>query len=276
MEPQENWYEGAKGERLFLRSWRPAGAPRAVAILLHGLGDHSGLYPMIPEALVPCGLAVYAPDLRGNGRSPGPRGHVDSWSDFREDLHRLVARVRSAEPGAPLFLLGNSLGGLIVLDYAFHYPEGLRGVVALSPPLGEIGVPPVLLALGRVASRIWPRFSLETGMDLTGLSRDPQVVRDVLADPLFHRRGTARLSTEVTGAIALVQEQAPRFPVPVLVMHGSADRMVRPDGSRRFIDRVGHPDKRLIEYDGAYHALLADLGWERVLADLGDWIGARL
>lgn len=276
MKPQESWYEGAQGERLFLRAWRPAGRPRAAAIFLHGLGDHSGLYPMIAEALVPCGLAVYAPDLRGNGRSPGPRGHVDSWSDFREDLHRLVARVRSAEPGAPLFLVGNSLGGLIVLDYALGYPEGLRGVVALSPPLGEIGVPPVLLALGRVASRIWPRFSLETGMDLTGLSRDPEVVRDVLADPLFHRRGTARLSTAVTGAIARMQEQAPRFPVPVLVMHGSADRMVRPDGSRRFIDRVGHPDKGLIEYDGAYHALLADLDRERVLADLGDWIGARL
>jgi alpha-beta hydrolase superfamily lysophospholipase len=275
MEPQESWYQGAKGERLFLRSWRPAEAPGAAAIFLHGLGDHSGLYPMIAEALVPCGLSVYAPDLRGNGRSPGPRGHVDSWSDFREDLHRLVARVRSAEPGAPLFLLGNSLGGLIVLDYALGYPEGLHGVVALSPPLGEIGVPRVLLTLGRVASRIWPRFSLETGMDLTGLSRDPDVVRDVLADPLFHRRGTARLSTEVAGAIARVQEQAPRFPRPVLVMHGSADRMVRPDGSRRFIDRVGHPDKELIEYAGAYHALLADLDRERVLADLGDWIGAR-
>ncbi|HET6577166.1 MAG TPA: alpha/beta hydrolase [Gemmatimonadales bacterium] len=276
MEPQESWYEGAQGERLFLRAWRPAGKSRAAAIFLHGLGDHSGLYPMIAETLVPCGLAVYAPDLRGNGRSPGPRGHVDSWSDFREDLHRLVARVRPAEPGAPLFLLGNSLGGLIVLDYALGYPGGLRGVMALSPPLGEIGVPPALLALGRIASRIWPRFSLETGMDLTGLSRDPEVVRGVLADPLFHRRGTARLSTEVVGAIARVQEQAPRFPLPVLVMHGSADRMVRPDGSRRFIHRVGHPDKELIEYDGSYHALLADFDRERVLADLSDWIGARL
>jgi acylglycerol lipase len=80
----------------------------------------------------------------------------------------------------------------------------------------------------------------------------------------------------VTGAIARVQEQAARFPVPVLVMHGSADRMVRPEGSRRFIDRVGHPDKELIEYQGAYHALLADLDGERVLADLGAWIAAHL
>ena len=276
MDPQENWYEGADGERLFFRSWKPAGVPRAAVVFLHGLGDHSGLYPMLADALVPCGMAVYAPDLRGNGRSPGPRGHIDSWSRFGEDLRRLAVRVRAAEPGIPLFLLGNSLGGLIVLDYALRCPEGVRGVVALSPPLGGIGVPPVLLALGRVASRVWPRFSLETGMDLTGLSRDPQVVRDVLADPLFHRRGTARLSTEVTAAIARVQQDAPRFPLPVLVMHGSADHMVLPDGSRRFIDRVGHPDKRLIEYEDAYHALLADLDRERVLADLVEWIGAHL
>jgi acylglycerol lipase len=276
MESQEGWYEGFDGARLFLRTWSPAPQSRAAAIFLHGLGDHSGLYPMIPEALVPRGLAVYAPDLRGNGRSPGQRGHVESWADFREDLHRLVARVGSAEPGRPLFLLGNSLGGLIVLDYALRYPADPRGVVALSPPLGELGVPSALLALGRVASRIWPRFSLETGMDLTGLSRDPQVVRDVPADPLFHRRGTARLSTAVTGAIARVQEQAAGFPVPVLVMHGSADRMVRPDGSRRFIERVGHPDRELIEYQGAYHALLADLDRERVLADLDAWIVAHL
>jgi acylglycerol lipase len=80
----------------------------------------------------------------------------------------------------------------------------------------------------------------------------------------------------VTGAVARVQEQAARFPTPVLVMHGSADRMVRPDGSRQFIDRVAHPDKRLIEYDGAYHALLADLDRERVLSDLGAWIAAHL
>ena len=276
MQPQEDWYEGAGGDRLFFRIWKPAGASRAAVIFLHGLGDHSGLYPMLADALGPCGISVYAPDLRGNGRSPGYRGHVDSWSSFREDLRCLAGQVRSAAPGVPLFLVGNSLGGLIVLDYALRYPEGVRGVVALSPPLGEIGVPPVLLALGRAVSRIWPRFALETGMDLTGLSRDPAVVREVLADPLFHRRGTARLSTEVTGAMARVQEQAARFPAPVLVMHGSADRMVRPDGSRRFIASVRRADKLLIEYDGAYHALLADLDRERVLSDLGAWIAAHL
>lgn len=276
MEEQETWYEGAGGVRLYCRSCRTAGAPRAAVISLHGLGDHSGLYPMVGEALAPRGIAVYSPDLRGNGRSPGQRGYIDAWADLREDLRYLVARTRAEHPGVPVFLLGNSLGGLVVLDYASHHPDEVRGVVALAPPLGELGVPAPLLALGRVLSRIWPRFSLETGMDLSGLSRDPALADEVLADPLFHRRGTARLSTEVTSTIARVQREAPRFPVPLLVVHGAADRMVSPEGSRRFVARAGQRDKTFLEIPGGYHALLADLDRERVLAAVQDWVAARI
>jgi alpha-beta hydrolase superfamily lysophospholipase len=219
---------------------------------------------------------VHSHDLRGNGRSAGQRAYVERWEEYREDLARFVATVRSEEGDLPLFLLGNSLGGLIALDYALHHPDGLRGVVAASPPLGRLGVPAPLLALGRVLSRVWPRFSIRTGMDLSGLARDPAVVEQVLADPLFHRVGTARLSTEVAAAIARVQEGAPRFPLPLLVLHGSEDRMVPPDGSRSFVPRVGHPDHQLREYPGAYHVLFADLDRERVLTDLEQWIVARL
>lgn len=272
----EFWYEGAGGARLYCRSGGTPGASRAAVISLHGLGDHSGLYPMVGEALAPHGIAVYSPDLRGNGRSPGQRGYIDAWADLREDLRCLVARTRAEHPGAPVFLLGNSLGGLVVLDYASHHPDEVRGVVALAPPLGELGVPAPLLALGRVLSRVWPRFSLETGMDLSGLSRDPALAGEVLADPLFHRRGTARLSTEVTATIARVQREAPRFPVPLLVVHGADDRMVSPEGSRRFVARAGQRDKTLLEIPGGYHALLADLDRERVLAAIRDWIALRI
>jgi alpha-beta hydrolase superfamily lysophospholipase len=172
--------------------------------------------------------------------------------------------------------LGNSLGGLVVLDYALERPTGLRGVIAAAPPLGKLGVPPLLMALGRVMSRIIPRFSLQVGMDLTGLARDPAVVEAVLADPYFHRRGTARLSTEVTAAIARVQSSAERLSVPLLILHGSADRMVPPDGSREFIAKVRHPDHQLKEYPGGYHGLFADLNANEVLGDLHQWISARI
>jgi alpha-beta hydrolase superfamily lysophospholipase len=245
-------------------------------INVHGLGDHSGLYPALVEHFTARGIAVYAHDIRGNGRSPGQRAYVERWDEYREDLARFVALVRREEPDRPIFLLGNSLGGLIVLDYALYRPEGIQGIIAASPPLGRLGVPAPLLALGRVLSRVWPRFSLRTGMDLSGLARDPVVVETVLADPLFHRVGTARLSTEVAAAIARVQAAAPRFPLPLLVIHGSDDRMVPPDGSRAFVARVGHPDRELREYAGAYHVLFADLDRVRVLTDVEQWITARL
>ena len=123
---------------------------------------------------------------------------------------------------------------------------------------------------------MWPRFSLRTGMDLSGLARDPMVAAAVLDDPLFHRMGTARLSTEVVAAIARVQAEAERFPLPLLLLHGSADRMVPPDGSRAFMARVRHPDRELREYPEAYHVLFADLDRDRVLNDLEQWIAARL
>ena len=271
----EEWFQGARGVRLFCRHARPAGTPRAVLVSLHGLGDHSGLYPMLPAAVLPLGLEIFAPDLRGNGRSPGQRAYVERWGELREDLRRLIIWVRSERPGIPLFLLGNSLGGLVVLEYVLEHPQGVRGVIAIAPPLGDLGVPAPLLALGRVLSRLWPRFSLDTGMDLSGLARDPEVAARVLRDPLFHRKGTARLSTEVTAAIARVQTGAPAFPLPVLVLHGSADRMVPPEGSRRFVAASGQPDRQLIEYPGGYHALLADLDGAAVLQDVVGWILAR-
>src|SRR3954469_787368 len=272
----EGTFTGTRGLRLFRRIRRPAGRARGVVINLHGLGDHSGLYPDLMDHLTAAGFVVHAPDLRGNGRSPGQRGYVRRWEELREDLGAYVALVRSEEPGLLLFLLGNSLGGLIVLDYARVHPEGLRGVIAAAPPLGRLSVPAPLMALGRIMSRVWPRFSVPTGMDLSGLAKDPTVRDAVLADPLFHRRGTARLSTEVVAAIARVQAAAPRFRVPVLILHGSADRMVAPEGSRAFIVRVGHPDHELREYPEGYHALFADHDRTRVLDDLERWIVSRL
>lgn len=273
---EEGWFTGARGLSLFRRVWRPAGHARAVLINLHGLGDHSGLYPTLVDHCTTRGITVHAYDLRGNGRSPGRRGHVGRWEEFREDLRRFVDLVRGEDPGRPLFLLGNSMGGLIVLDYVLQHPEGIRGVIAASPPLGRLGVPAPLLALGRLLSRFWPGFSVRTGMDLTGLARDPVVAETVLADPLFHRVGSARLSTELVAAVARVQAAAPRFPLPLLVLHGSDDRMVPPDGSRTFVPRVGHPDHELREYSGAYHVLFADLDRELVLGDLERWIVSRL
>jgi alpha-beta hydrolase superfamily lysophospholipase len=270
---QEGKFSGVGGLELYYQAWLPpAESRRAVLVNLHGLGDHSGLYPSLAGYLPGQGVALYAFDMRGNGRSPGQRAYLSSWEEFRGDLQAFLGRVRETEPELPLFLLGNSLGGLVVLDYAIHHPQRLAGVIAAAAPLGPLGVPKFLMALGRIMSRVWPRFSLNVGMDLSGLARDPAVIEAVVADPLFHRRGTARLSTEVTTAIQRVRAMAGRLSVPLLLLHGSEDRMVPPDGSRAFFADVRHPDRQYREYPGAYHGLFADLDSAEVLADVARWI----
>jgi alpha-beta hydrolase superfamily lysophospholipase len=270
-------FPGWGGLPLYYQSWLPtARPPRALLVNLHGLGDHSGLYPNLVGHLAGCGYAVYAFDMRGNGRSPGQRAYVGSWREYREDLRAFLTLVRQWERPLPLFLLGNSLGGLVVLEYALYHPEDLAGVIAAAPPLGKLSVPPLLMALGRVMSRIIPRFSLQVGMDLAGLARDQTVIQTVLADQFFHRRGTARLSTEVIAAIARVQDGAAQFTLPLLLLHGSDDRMVPPDGSRTFFSKLRSPEREFREYPGAYHGLFADLGYQEVLRDVERWLEARL
>ena len=276
VEHQEGTFSGHGGIRLFYQVWVPAGAKRAVLINLHGLGDHSGLYPNLTAYIPTQAIALYAYDMRGNGRSPGQRAYLRRWEEYRADLAAFLRVVRQKEPDLPLFLLGNSLGGLVVLDYVLKHPDGVAGVIAAAAPLGAVGVPPLLMTLGRAMSRVFPRFSLHVGMDLTGLSRDPKIVETVLADPFFHRRGTARLSTEVTAAIERVQSGAKSLSVPLLMLHGSADRMVPPDGSRRFFAQVAYPDREYREYFGAYHGLFADINFVEVLEDLRRWIERHL
>ncbi|MFZ5623355.1 MAG: alpha/beta hydrolase [Gemmatimonadota bacterium] len=268
----EGWFAGADGTRLFRRWWRPAAPASRVLVNVHGLGDHSGLYAILAERMVPRGYAVHMLDLRGHGRSEGRRGHIDSWQQFRNDLGSLLRLVQQEEPGRPVVLLGNSLGGCVVLDFTLEQPEGLAGVAAAAPAIGAVSVPAWLLALGRGLSRVWPTLSLQTGMDLSGISRDAVAARTIVNDPLFHRVGTARLAAEFLRAAERVQERAGALRVPALLLHGAADRMVPPDGSRRFTRAAPRELVTLIEYPGAYHALLADLDRERVMQDLDDWI----
>ena len=277
------------GLELYWQGWRDDAAPvRGTLLLVHGLGDHSGLYPTLSAHFAPRGWRVLSFDQRGNGRSPGQRAWVARWTEFRADLDAFLrfAHRELAAPG-PFVVLGNSLGALVALDWALATADveqappagpGVAGLVLVAAPLGPLGVPPLLLGLARVLSRVWPRFSLETGMDLGGLARDPQIAQAVLGDPLFHRRGTARLATETEAAIARVHADATRLALPILLLHGDADRMVPPDGSRAFARRLaaaGHADVTLREVPGGYHALLGDRGHEEILDGIAEWMEAR-
>lgn len=267
---------GAGGLRLFAQQWRPSGQARASLAIVHGFGEHSSRYGNAVDWFVPRQYAVYATDLRGHGRSPGRRGHIDSWAELMQDVQAFLRWTATEAPDAPLFLVGHSLGGVIVLDFAHDFPAGLTGVVASGPVLGALPVPPALVGVARLMSRVWPRFTQHVHLDETALSRDPTVGIAYRADPLVHGFTTARFGMELLAAIDRVMDKAPLLAVPCLIVHGSADRLGPAEASRKFFDNMTFADKTLLEYEGHYHELFNDLGKERVLADVEQWIEQHL
>ncbi len=275
MQHQEGTFQGAGGVNLYYQSWHPQGEVQATLIIVHGLGSHSGLFANIVTRLIPKNYAIYSFDLRGHGRSPGQRAYINSWSEFRQDLKAFLEFVRTQEPPSPQFLLGHSLGGLIVLDYVLHCPteaSQLQSVITLAPSLGKVGVSAFKLTIGKILSRILPRFTLNTGLDPKAASRDEKVLMAYAEDPFRHTKGTARLTTEFLATVAWVHSHAADLQIPLLILHGEADRVTTPQASAEFFQRVTFPDKKRVEYPGTYHELQNDINYQQVLDDLEQWL----
>ena len=276
---RQGTFKGTVGLELYYQSWHPEGEVRAILVIVHGLGGHSGLYGNIVKHLIPQNYAVYAFDLRGNGRSPGQRGYINAWAEFREDLQAFVQLIKTQYPEQPLFLLGHSVGAVIVLDYVLRSPSeasDFQGVIALAPTLGKIGVPPFKLLLGRLLSRVWPRFSLSTGIDLSTASSDPAVMAAYAQDPWRHTQGSARFATEFLATVAWIQEHAADWQVPLLILHGGADQVALPEGGCDFLQRVTILDKERREYPGVYHEIQSDRNYQEMLTDLDNWLERHL
>jgi alpha-beta hydrolase superfamily lysophospholipase len=279
MDHGEATFQAARGIDLYYQSWQPDDRIRAILIIVPGVGGHSGVYGHLVEQLVPKNYAIYSFDLRGNGRSPGQRGYIHSWAEFREDLRAFVQFIQRQFPDRPLFLMGHSLGAVVVLDYLLHFPaeaETVQGAIALAPALGKVGVSPLKAFLARMLSRVLPRFSLHTKIDPGTASRDPAVVAANIQDPLRHDWVSARLATEFFATVEWVQHHAAELNIPLLLLHGGADQVALPAGSRHFFQQVLLADKEYQEYPGAYHELQDDLEYLKVIADLEQWLEKHL
>ena len=276
MQRREDEFRGERGTRIYFRVWRPE-APRAIIVLVHGLGEHGGRYAHVVDCLVPRGFAVYAPDLRGHGCSDGLRGHVHRFTDYIGDVARLLDGVQAQEPGLPIFLYGHSLGALIVLEWARQRPDGLQGVIASGPALRRrFQVPPAKLLLARLVSRVWPTLSQRTGLPAHLLSHDAQVVADYVADPLVHDLASARLFTEATRAGEDLMARAFELSAPCLFLQAGEDGLVDAGATRWFFERLASADKTLHVYEGFYHELHNEVERQRPLADLAGWLEAHL
>lgn len=273
---REGIFPGVGGLELYYQNWYPQRSLQAILVIVHGLGGHSGMFEKVVRDLTLRGYTIYGFDLRGHGKSPGQRGHLNSWDEFRGDLKRFLQLIERQAPQIPRFLLGHSLGAAIALDYALRFPEALQGVIVAALPLGKVGVPRIRIAIGQIFSRVWPSFALDTGIDPAAGSRDSTVIAAYAQDPLRHTKGTARLATEFLKTAASLQTHAAELRLPLLMLHGGADRVCLPEVSRLFFEQVIFPDKEWHEYAGCYHDIHDDISYPEMLADLEHWLVRHL
>ncbi|MBN1311538.1 MAG: lysophospholipase [Anaerolineae bacterium] len=273
MDHIEGTFQGFGDVHLFYQRWRPEKKPKAVLVIVHGFGEHSGRYMNVVDHFVPRQYAIYGLDHRGHGRSPGQRGHVNSFEEFRGDVDAFVKLVDQQEPRIPIFLWGHSMGGLIGLDYILHHPEGLRGAIISGPSLTPSGfASPIMVTLTRIFSRLWPTFSIDIGLDAMALARTPEVGKAYREDTLVHGRASTRLGTELELASNWVKAHVAELKIPLLMIHGDADTICPVSETLSFFEQVTFADKELKVYPGGYHESHNDIEHEQVMADVEGWI----
>ena len=269
-------FEGAGGVEIYWQAWLPEGSLRAVVVLAHGASEHGGRYAWVGEHLASRGYAVYALDHRGHGRSGGTRAVIDRLERAVDDIDTMRATAIARHPGAPVFLLGHSMGGCLALAYALRYQDRLNGLVLSAPVAALETASPAERVLGAILSAVAPAVGVFE-IDPNLVSRDPEVVRDYEQDPLnSHGKLPARTVAEITSEVRSFHDRVPELRLPLLVMYGTADELVVPDGSVMVHERAGSRDKRIIPYDGLYHEILNEPERGRVVEDLAAWLDERV
>jgi alpha-beta hydrolase superfamily lysophospholipase len=266
----------ADGLELVTRRWQTESVPHQwTFVMVHGLGEHGGRYQHLAEWFTPLGATIYAADHRGHGRSGGPRGHAPSLKALLDDIDLVVKQAR-AESGAPLVMIGHSLGGLLAIAYLLDRPDAVDRAVLSAPFLmAKVKVPPWKRAAATVLPRVAPRLSFSNEIDPSDLSRDPAVPAAYRADPLVHDRITAGMYGETAGRTESFIARAPELRVPFLLLHGRDDRIVDPVGSQRFFARATAPDRAFCLYPGMYHEIFNEVDHDRVFADIDSWLTRR-
>lgn len=276
MKTFESSFQAIDGVDLHVRGWEPDGKAQSVVALVHGLGEHTGRYVPMGQGFTRAGFALVGFDLRGHGLSGGRRGHTPSYEALMDDIASLLDTIRARYSGLPVFLYGHSLGGNLVLNFALRRAPELRGVIASAPWLKlALRVPGWRVMIARVMDRIAPAFLESSGLESAGLSHDASVVDAYDRDPLVHDRISPRLFVGAYDSGFWALEHAAEFPLPLLLMHGTADPVTSVEASREFAGRAGkmstwHP------WEDWFHELHNEPGRPLVLKAILEWMDMRL
>jgi acylglycerol lipase len=272
---KESTFEGVGGVKIFTRSWQPEGKTRGVVVIVPGFNSHSGQYLWVGEQFAAKGLAAYAIDLRGRGRSEGERFYVEKMEDYTDDVATLVRTAKSENPGLPVFVLGHSAGGVVSCIYTLDHQSEIDGLICESFAY-DLPVPGFVLSILKGFDHIAPHLHVYT-LKNENFSRDPLFVESMNNDPLIKGESEPTQTASVMiDASRRLNKEFPLIKLPVLILHGTEDKATNPSGSQFFYDTAGSTDKTLKLYEGHYHDLLNDLDKETVMGDIDDWIAARV
>ncbi len=266
---------GAEGCPLFYQSWDPVGDARGLVLICPGIDDHSDRYPHLVQTLTQHGYATVAYDHRGNGRSGGTRLHVDRFDQYVQDLATMRQQARALWPDLPWFLFAHSMGSTVALSYLVQEFLPPNGLISSGTALmvGD-GFSPFLLTLNRALAGIFPRLRL-VSLPREGISRDEAWMAWSNNDPLVVRKpGTARLGTELLDTLETLRDHLEEIDVPLLILHGTADCLIDPEGAKLLYRTAKSPDKTLRLYEGAYHEIVNDLPdtSEAALKEIAIWL----
>jgi alpha-beta hydrolase superfamily lysophospholipase len=269
-------FKGVGGLNIYNRSWQPnAGTTHGIVVIVPGFNSHSGYYEWVASQLTAKGLAVYAIDLRGRGKSDGERFYVQNFEDYVTDVASFVSIVKKQEPGLPVFMLGHSAGGVVACNYAIDFQQELAGLICESFAY-QVPAPDFALAVLKGLSHIAPHAHV-LKLHNEDFSRDPKAVEFMNSDPLIaHETQPTQTIAAMVRADERLKKEFPNVTLPVLILHGTNDKATKPSGSQHFYETAGSKDKTLKLYEGHYHDLLNDLDKEAVMDDIQRWIDERI
>lgn len=276
MKTIESTWTDQQGLEFYSKAWEPDGKPKAAVALLHGLGEHIGRYAHVGEAFALAGYALIGMDLRGHGHSGGLRGHTPSIEAYMQDIDLLLEHVRARYPSLPIFLYGHSLGAILALNYGLRRRPDFRGVIATSPALhSELEDQPVKVAVARALGALLPSVLLNGGLKTSGLSRDPQVEQLYVRDPLVHDKISLGFGKLMFENLRWTMAHAAEFPLPLLLMHGTADRIAFPSSSKEFAAAAGGK-ATLVLWKDLYHETHNELNKAEVIQTTIRWMDEHL
>lgn len=271
-----SWKQADK--KIYGQAWR-AEKPKAALCIVHGFGEHSGRYEEAAKFFVANGFSVYAIDQFGHGKTEGKRGFSPSYEETLESVQGLIRYAREQTKDVPVFVWGHSMGGNVVLNYLLRRKPKVAGAIAGSPWLRLAFEPPKFkIALAKLMRNIYPAFAENTNLDATTISRDPEQVKKYQTDPLVHGQTTAGTFFETYEAGNYALEHASEIQVPLLLIHGSGDKLIDPKGSADFYVKAPKNIVNYKEYSGFYHELINEPEPDRtiVLNDMLSWLNAQI